>query len=113
MARGPNDRKFEADIPRAMWDQFEVWANNRGPINNRQLCQALFRLFLAAPESIKLLALYGRTDQVETLAEMREDLLAAAILDAAEADVAAHGETPASTAKAPKRPARQPRRRTG
>jgi len=68
MPRGPNDKKFEADIPRTMWDAFETWAQHRGPINNRQLCQALFRLFLAAPEGVKLLALYGRGDQLEMAA---------------------------------------------
>ncbi len=113
MARGLTEKKFEANVPLPLWEAYEQWAQRRAKIPNTQLMEALFRLFLAAPESIKLLALYGRTDQVETLAQMREDLLAAAILDAAEADEAATAERMAGREKALKPTDGKRRRKTG
>jgi len=64
MARGPNDRNFQADIPNALWEQYEAWAEGRGKIYNRQLLTALFRLFVNAPESVKRAALNGTDDEI-------------------------------------------------
>lgn len=113
MTRGLTEKKFEANVPLALWEAYEHWAKGRAKIPNTQLMEALFRLFLAAPEGVKLLALYGRGDQLARAAEFREDFLAAEILDDALADAAAHSETPATTAKAPKRSGRRLRRQTG
>jgi len=65
MPRGPNERKFEGDIPIVLWEQYESWAVGRGKISNRQLASALFRLFLSAPEWMQLLALFGKEDQLK------------------------------------------------
>ena len=52
--------------------------------------EALFRLFLAAPEGVKLLALYGRGDQLAAAAECREEFLAATVVVAAATRNAGH-----------------------
>lgn len=69
------EKKFEARIPTALWDQYEAWAEGRAKIGNRQLLIALFRLFLRVPEWTRLLALYGKDDQLAPLSNLRpEDL---------------------------------------
>ena len=65
MPRGPHEKKFEADIPRTLFDAYEEWASGRGRISNRQLMVAMFRLFLAAPDALKMAALYGTDDQID------------------------------------------------
>lgn len=106
-------RKVEAHVPRAMWEEFEKWAEDRGPVPTRYLMIAMLRLFLAAPEGVKLLALYGRGDQLARAAEFREDFLAAEILDDALADEAALLEAKASPASAHKESRKKRRRKTG
>ena len=88
MPRTPSEKKFETDIHKSLWEAYEKWADGRGRISNRQLAEALFRLFLAAPEGLKLLALYGRKDQLASAAECRAEFVAAQIVDATEADAA-------------------------
>jgi len=68
MARGVNEKKFEANVDLSLWEQYEAWAEGRMRIQNRQLLTALFRLFLSAPEHVKLLALYGKGDQLDLAA---------------------------------------------
>jgi hypothetical protein len=66
---------FGADIPGHLWDSYERWARGRGKIDRRQLQRALFRLFLAAPEPLKMAALFGKGDKGNQ-AELRESLRA-------------------------------------
>lgn len=113
MTRGLTEKKFEANVPLALWEAYEHWAKGRAKIPNTQLMEALFRLFLAAPEGVKLLALYGRGDQLARAAEFREDFLAAEILDDALADEAALLEAKASPASAHKESRKKRRRKTG
>ena len=113
MAAEKNMRKVEAHVPRPLWDEVEAWTESRGGIPTRYLLTAMFRLFLAAPEGVKLLALYGRADQLADVAAYREDFLAAGILDAAEADEAATSETTAGKRKALRSTDGKRRRKTG
>ena len=110
MARGVTEKKFEANIPLALYEQYEDWAEGRTRIPNTQLGEALFRLFLAAPEGVKLLALYGRGDQLASAAACREDFLAAKIVDDALTDTAKHAgtkdHTPAKSSRSRKSPGR-------
>lgn len=113
MTRGVTEKKFEANVPVTVWREYERWAQGRGRIPNTQLLEAMFRLFLAAPESVKLLALYGRVEQLEAVTDYREDFLAAEILDAAEADEAAPHETTVGKPAEAKRSRPKGHRRTG
>lgn len=106
----PSQKKFEARVGIALWDRYEQWAEGRGRIDNAQLMTALLKLFLAAPEGVKLLSLYGRDDQLASAAEVRADLLAAGIVSAALADVAGRRETPARSPAESKRSAKPPDR---
>jgi hypothetical protein len=67
MAQQPHEKKFEAVIPLDLWRAFEAWAKNRTKMTNPQIAEALFRLFLAAPEWMKLLAFVANWDQLANL----------------------------------------------
>lgn len=56
MVRGLDEKKFEANIPASVWEEYETWAQGRD-ISNRQLLKAFVRLFLGAPEWLKMIAL--------------------------------------------------------
>ncbi|HUU94052.1 MAG TPA: hypothetical protein VM238_22905 [Phycisphaerae bacterium] len=107
MAQLPNVHKFEATIPDSMWDEYERWAMGRD-VSNRHLLKALFRLFLSAPDWLKLLALYGKTERIQIeegfrqlLAEYgpgsvnrrdgEDDLAAETVRDAEVDEAAQHG----------------------
>lgn len=60
MARKKTDHHFAADVPGPIWSQFEKWLQGRGKLSNPQIGAVLLRLFLAAPEGIRLLAFAGR-----------------------------------------------------
>jgi hypothetical protein len=113
MSGEKNMRKVEAHVPHAMWEEFEKWAEDRGPVPTRYLMIAMLRLFLAAPEGVKLLALYGRSDQLARAAEFREDFLAPGILDAALADEAGLLEAKASPGEVRKGSGKKRGRKTG
>ena len=65
MTTEPHMRQFVSHLPRDLWDEYEAWSSQRGKIQNRQLMAALFRLFLAVPDRVKLLALYGLSKELE------------------------------------------------
>lgn len=116
MARGPHEKKFEADMPKVLWDEFERWADDRLPMNNKQILAAMFRLFLAVPESLRLLAIAGRLDHLEKASRESWDALAAEILQRASVDAREHRETQGAGEVEQKssRPSRgHTRRRTG
>jgi hypothetical protein len=113
MTRGLTEKKFEANVPLDLWEAYERWAKGRSKIPNTQLMEALFRLFMAAPEGVKLLALYGRGDQLARAAEFREDFLASGILDAALADEAGLLEAKASPGEVRKGSGKKRGRKTG
>jgi hypothetical protein len=101
MTRGPNEKKFEADVSRELWDRYEEWAASHGRISNRQLAEAMFRLFLNVPEWLRVMALYGFDGEslmreafadtrltVTTGPRMTDRELAEATVDAAQASEA-------------------------
>ncbi len=57
------EKKFEARIPISLWERYERWAEGR-KINNAQLATALLRLFLSSPEWLKLVAMFGRAEDL-------------------------------------------------
>ena len=115
-------------MPESMWTEYESWAEGRD-ITNRQLLKALFRLFLSAPDWLKVLALYGNLDRIQIEDGFRqlfleygtavspseiEDRIARMAVERALADEAAqHGRKGAApAADAPDRKARA-RRKSG
>ena len=74
MAQVPGSKKFEGLMPESMWTEYESWAEDRD-ITNRQLLKALFRLFLSAPDWLKVLALYGKVDRIQIEEGFRQLLL--------------------------------------
>lgn len=76
--RKPNQKYVGGDIPKPLWDAVESWAAGRPKIDKRRLLTAVFRIFLAAPESVKLAALYGRAtaETDEALAEGLREIVA-------------------------------------
>lgn len=76
MSGSLDEKKFEARVPPDLWEQYEQWAEGRAKIGNRQLLIALLRLFLRVPEWARLLALYGKEDQLADLDAIRPEQLA-------------------------------------
>ncbi len=107
-------KKIEGHVPLAIWTRYEKWAEERGKIQMRQLLTALFKLFLNAPDHMKVLALYGREEDIferppgqlseKECDEVREimgaNLEAASKLDQARAVL--RGLTPAEKAAIPR-----------
>lgn len=67
MKQKPHEKKFEAVIPLELWTAFEAWAKGRTRMTNPQIAEALFRLFLGAPESMKILAFVANWDQLDRI----------------------------------------------
>ena len=67
VAEEKNMHRVLGHVPNSLWDRYETWSEGRGKIQMRQLLGALFRLFLAAPEWLKLMALYGKDEDMGTL----------------------------------------------
>lgn len=86
------DKKFNARVDNALWEQWEHWLDGRGRVTNKQLMSALLRLFLGAPELIQLKALFGRQDALSDR-EMAEALLARGVAEVAAARTAGSDET--------------------
>ena len=131
MATGPHEKKIEGRIPIVLWERYEEWAEGR-KISQAHLLNALFRVFLSSPEWLKLLALFGReqdldvasafeqiylegkSDGADRVRPSDDDRLAAETVRRALADEAAqHGRKGAApAADAPDRKARA-RRKSG
>ena len=62
MGEVQTSKKFECRVPIHVWEQWESWLEGRGTLNNTQIFCGLMRLFLAAPESLQLKALFGKSD---------------------------------------------------
>lgn len=69
------EKKFQAKIPIHIWDEWEHWLDGRGSLNNTQIFCGLLRLFLAAPESLQLKALFGRADELQVAESPAGDTL--------------------------------------
>lgn len=69
------EKKFQAKIPIAIWDEWEHWLDGRGTLNNTQIFCGLLRLFLASPESLQLKALFGRADELQVAESPAADTL--------------------------------------
>jgi hypothetical protein len=93
MKRGVTSKKFEADLPVELTDAYDAWAKDRPRRTNTQIVEAMWRLFLAAPEAVKLTALTGTIEQIAHAIRSRESALGAGLVDAVVADVKAPGET--------------------
>jgi len=59
--------KFEAMIRNSLYDEMDLWAQGRGKLSNAQIGEAMFRLFLAAPGWVKVLALVLSLDELRDL----------------------------------------------
>jgi hypothetical protein len=99
MGRSPNNRKFEADVPNTVWEAYETWAQDRPGLTNRQLIHAMFRLFLAAPETLKQLSLSGRPDQMERACLYYVEEIVQELLDSAAVPPGEQGEILAAARK--------------
>jgi hypothetical protein len=66
MTRKENDQHFAADIDSAIWAQFEEWTKGRSKYQNKQIGDAVFRLFVNAPNAIKHLAFAGTGTELQT-----------------------------------------------
>lgn len=75
MARLPNERNFQADIPKPLWEEFEQWLRARTKLSNRQIMTGMFRLFLAMPEELRLLSFYGETSDLQRRGKIIEEIL--------------------------------------
>ena len=71
MTTGPHEKKIEGRIPIALWERYERWAEGR-KISQAHLLNALFRLFLSSPEWLKLLALFGREQDLDVAAAFEQ-----------------------------------------
>jgi len=69
MAQTPDQTKFEALIRNSLFDGVAEWVKHRGKPSNTQLGEAMFRLFLAAPNWIKLLAFIAASEDLGQLPE--------------------------------------------
>jgi len=75
MSEIQTEKKFQAKIPIAIWDEWEHWLDGRGSLNNTQIFCGLLRLFLASPESLQLKALFGRADELQVAESPAGDAL--------------------------------------
>lgn len=85
-------KKIEAHVPQALWDRFEEWATDRPTIPMRHLVTAWVRLFLAAPETLKQLALSGRPDQMDRACLYYVEEIVQELLDSAGVPPGEQGE---------------------
>ncbi len=59
--------KFEAMIRNSLYDAMYSWVQDRGKLSNTQIGEAMFRLFLAAPGWVKVLALVLSLEELRDL----------------------------------------------
>jgi hypothetical protein len=69
MAQGPDQTKFEALIRNSLVDAINAWAKERGKLSNSQIGEAMFRLFLAAPNWVRLLAFVASPEELQSVPE--------------------------------------------
>lgn len=93
MKRGVTSKKIEADLPVELTDAYDAWAKDRPRRTNTQIVEAMWRLFLAAPDNVKLAALDGTMDELHSAIRSREYDLGAGVVDAVVADPARPAET--------------------
>jgi hypothetical protein len=64
MTNPKEQKKFEARIAQDLWDEYEAWVGARVSVTNTQLLSGLLRLFLLAPEDVKLRTILGRPEDL-------------------------------------------------
>lgn len=86
--------KLDTHLDQHLWDQYELWAKDHGPSanNRRDMARAVFRLFLAAPETLKQLAFSGRPDQMERACLYYVEEIVQELLDSAGVPPGEQGE---------------------
>ncbi len=75
MTESLDEKKFEARIPLELWEEYEDWAKGRAKLSNPDILIAFLRLFLHVPDWARLLAIYGKGDQLAALENLRPEEL--------------------------------------
>lgn len=64
MSTDLTEKKFQAKIPMAVWDQWEEWAQGRPKFQNPQIFIGFLRLFLLMPREVQMKALSGTEEEL-------------------------------------------------